>query len=468
MLCQTRKHSRHGEGTKMDLILIIIVSSKNRRKRYCAGNSSMTIESPKPPRPVQQPRVVDVSRPGGAGLTVEIDASEAAELLLSIATLLVDEEHDTYELGAARIEELRAAAPPELLRDADRAPPLQGGSAAARPGLHDAEAAHGSGLPRPLRRDRPVEIRLHLLGYYTRGHHVTEPETIRRAAEGDAGAIGELVAAYASTSMPTSARTWSGYSAPTRRGQGRAPRAPLGLVRARPARDRAGGLRVAPGAGRGSEARARALGSSGAGRRAARARHPVVTGARDRPRGAVPRVLAASVGLHERVQAREDLLPADHRRPRANAGRSGRARPDLQGARRREPTEAAEAAAGRADLAHGSCAGDRPCEVDHASPSGAPAPGRLRADSGGRRHVQAAPRHAAGARRVARSSTSVPERSASEDTGKIRACASPSASSPACGNAPAARASSSRTLRAWRTSGRRSGSATSRPASSTP
>ena len=127
----------------------------------------MTIESPKPPRPVQQPRVVDVSRPGGAGLTVEIDASEAAELLLSIATLLVDEEHDTYELGAARIEELRAAAPPELLRGADRAPPLKGGGAAARPGLHDAEAAHGcrpssTTSPRPT----PVEIRLHLLGYY--------------------------------------------------------------------------------------------------------------------------------------------------------------------------------------------------------------------------------------------------------------------------------------------------------------
>src|SRR5439155_26682009 len=42
----------------------------------------------------------------------------------------------------------------------------------------------------------PVEIRLHLLGYYTRGHHVTEPETIRQAAEGDAAAIGELGAAY--------------------------------------------------------------------------------------------------------------------------------------------------------------------------------------------------------------------------------------------------------------------------------
>jgi DNA-binding transcriptional ArsR family regulator len=39
----------------------------------------------------------------------------------------------------------------------------------------------------------PIEIRLHLLGYYTRGHHVTPPETIKRAAEGDRTAIDELV-----------------------------------------------------------------------------------------------------------------------------------------------------------------------------------------------------------------------------------------------------------------------------------
>jgi hypothetical protein len=37
----------------------------------------MTIENIKQPRSVQQPRVVDVSRPGQA-LAVEIDASEAA------------------------------------------------------------------------------------------------------------------------------------------------------------------------------------------------------------------------------------------------------------------------------------------------------------------------------------------------------------------------------------------------------
>ena len=42
----------------------------------------MAIEKIKQPRSIQQPRVVDVSRQGPA-LTVEIDASEAAELLPS-------------------------------------------------------------------------------------------------------------------------------------------------------------------------------------------------------------------------------------------------------------------------------------------------------------------------------------------------------------------------------------------------
>jgi DNA-binding transcriptional ArsR family regulator len=157
----------------------------------------MTIESPKPPRPVQQPRVVDVSRPGGAGLTVEIDASEAAELLLSIATVLVAEEHDTYELGAARIEELRAAAPPELLRDADRLLPFK--SAGQLLGLvyTTPKPRTAAAFLEHFAATDAVEIRLHLLGYYTRGHRVTEPETLRRAAEGDGDAIGQLLDSYA-------------------------------------------------------------------------------------------------------------------------------------------------------------------------------------------------------------------------------------------------------------------------------
>ena len=115
---------------------------------------------------------------------------------MSIATLLVDEEHDTYELGAARIEELRAGAPPELLREADQLLPFK--AAAQLLGLvyTTPKPRTAAAFLEHLAATDPVEIRLHLLGYYTRGHHVTEPETIRRAAEGDAGAIGELVAAY--------------------------------------------------------------------------------------------------------------------------------------------------------------------------------------------------------------------------------------------------------------------------------
>jgi DNA-binding transcriptional ArsR family regulator len=128
---------------------------------------------------------------------VEIDASEAAELLLSIATVLVEDEQDTYELGAARIEEVRAATPPELLRQGAELLPEK--SAALLLGL-----VYATPKPRTvaaflehLGAIDPVDLRLHLLGYYMRGHHVAEPETIRRAAEGDDGAITELLAAAA-------------------------------------------------------------------------------------------------------------------------------------------------------------------------------------------------------------------------------------------------------------------------------
>jgi DNA-binding transcriptional ArsR family regulator len=161
----------------------------------------MAIENIKQPRPVQQPRVVDVSRPGQA-LAVEIDASEAAELVLSIPTLLVSEERETYELGAARIDELRAAVPDHLLRDAAELLPEK--SAALLLGL-----VYTTPKPRTapaflehLAATDPIELRLHLLGYYMRGHYVAEPETIRRAAEGDAGAIDELLTATAEYTDP--------------------------------------------------------------------------------------------------------------------------------------------------------------------------------------------------------------------------------------------------------------------------
>jgi hypothetical protein len=171
------------------------------KRGIIAVRSSMAIENVKQPRPIPTPRVVDVSRSGRA-LTVEIDASEAAELVLSIPTLLVTEERDTYELGADRIDEVRAAAPEDLLRAAAELLPEK--SAALLLGLVylTPKPRTASAFLEHLAALDPVELRLHLLGYYMRGHHVAEPETIRRAAQGDSEAIGELLAAAAEYSDP--------------------------------------------------------------------------------------------------------------------------------------------------------------------------------------------------------------------------------------------------------------------------
>ena len=154
----------------------------------------MTIENIRPSQEIHKPRVVDVSRPGRA-LTVEIDAAEAAELLLGIPTLLVDEERETYELGAERIDELRAAVPSELLEQAaellpDKTAALLLGLVYTTPKPRTAEA-----FLEHLASTDPIELRLHRLGYHVRGHHVAEPETIKRAAEGDRAAIDELLEA---------------------------------------------------------------------------------------------------------------------------------------------------------------------------------------------------------------------------------------------------------------------------------
>jgi DNA-binding transcriptional ArsR family regulator len=153
----------------------------------------MTIENIRSSQEIHKPRVVDMSRPGPA-LIVEIDASEAAELLLSIATVIVDEDLDTYELASTRIEEIRAAAPPELLSRAAELLPEK--TAALLLGL-----VYTTPKPRTvaaflehLAALDPVELRMHLLGYYMKGHHVSDPETIRRAAEQDPEAIAELMA----------------------------------------------------------------------------------------------------------------------------------------------------------------------------------------------------------------------------------------------------------------------------------
>jgi DNA-binding transcriptional ArsR family regulator len=146
----------------------------------------------------RRPGVVDLSQPG-RGLAVEIDVSEASELLMSMCTLSGDQDLDTFELGRTRLEEIWAAAPAALRRSAE--------DLLARSELLP---AHLIGLvyatPKPrtaaafiehLAATDALEIQLHLLGYYMLGHHVTDPETIRRAAAGEKPAEEELLAAAA-------------------------------------------------------------------------------------------------------------------------------------------------------------------------------------------------------------------------------------------------------------------------------
>jgi DNA-binding transcriptional ArsR family regulator len=137
------------------------------------------------------PRVVDASRPR---LRIEVEASEAAELLLSMSALLGDHALEDFDAGAEWLAEAKSRAPADLLELAGT--------------IFEGCTAHLLGLvwetPPPRRVDDflaylqvidPLELKLTLLGYYTRGHHIAQPETIRRAALGDRAAADELLAA---------------------------------------------------------------------------------------------------------------------------------------------------------------------------------------------------------------------------------------------------------------------------------
>lgn len=138
-------------------------------------------------------RLIDASRPQ---LRVEVAVAEAAELLMSLGAVLGEQGPETFELGGERIGAIREAMPGDLLAAAEEI--FAGETAAAQllglvhetPAPQTVEAFIGH-----LRAVEPLEVQLHLLGYYTRGHHVAEPDTIRRAALGDAAAAEELLAA---------------------------------------------------------------------------------------------------------------------------------------------------------------------------------------------------------------------------------------------------------------------------------
>jgi DNA-binding transcriptional ArsR family regulator len=139
-------------------------------------------------------RVVDLSRPGGA-IRVELDAAEAAELLMSISCVCSDS-YEAYELGEQRLQEVRAAIDSQLLADVTEIAGTNGKVLARLLGLVY-ETPSPRSFPAFLRRleaAEPLELQLLLLGYRMRGYHLTVPhETILAAAQGDAAARARLL-----------------------------------------------------------------------------------------------------------------------------------------------------------------------------------------------------------------------------------------------------------------------------------
>jgi DNA-binding transcriptional ArsR family regulator len=139
--------------------------------------------------------VLDLSAP--AAVEVEIDVSEAAEVLMSICAVSDRDDHDTFDLGEEWLK-ARLEAVPEDLRDT--VDELMLGKLKL--------AAHLLGIvletPKPrtfasflerLERTDPVELKLHLFGAYgSQTAHLSAPDVIERAARGDSEAREEFLA----------------------------------------------------------------------------------------------------------------------------------------------------------------------------------------------------------------------------------------------------------------------------------
>lgn len=139
---------------------------------------------------------------------MEVDFAEAADVLMSIWAIAGRHDADTFDEGRSRLEELRSGAASDLLAAIEDL--TQG---------NEKIPAHLLGLiwetPRPrtlpafvdlLAATDPLEVQLHLLGYYTGGgQHGPSREAVRAAAAGDASAIAEVVDSLAE--WPQACRT---------------------------------------------------------------------------------------------------------------------------------------------------------------------------------------------------------------------------------------------------------------------
>jgi DNA-binding transcriptional ArsR family regulator len=145
----------------------------------------------------RKPQVLGLSRQTRSGPTLEIRASEASEVVMSLFLMTGDCDFDTYDLPTERLRSIKEAGIPipllseinELIAGSEVVAELAGFVAELEGSLDLAALVDQiEGLP-------ALEIQLQLLGYYQHAHPDAPPELIKKAAEGDPGATEALKAA---------------------------------------------------------------------------------------------------------------------------------------------------------------------------------------------------------------------------------------------------------------------------------
>lgn len=145
-------------------------------------------------------RVMDMAARGRAAL-VEAEASSAAELLMSLYTFTGAEPCETFEVGCDWFERVRATAPADLIADVDLFTDRFG-----KAWVHLLGLVLESAAPRDvpaflahLAKTDPLELHLHMLGYYQPpAHQYITPDVVLKAARGDAEARRAYLDALAS------------------------------------------------------------------------------------------------------------------------------------------------------------------------------------------------------------------------------------------------------------------------------
>src|SRR5918992_2511722 len=134
-------------------------------------------------------------RPGSPPI-VSIDAAPAYELLMSLAVVFREDDHDTFEIGDAWITEARERAGKDLVARVEDVMMGNEDTFVHLTGIvHDTPAPRGvAAFLEHLRQTDPNEIRLHLVQFYDRDtRRSTSASVIRAAVDGDPAARDEFL-----------------------------------------------------------------------------------------------------------------------------------------------------------------------------------------------------------------------------------------------------------------------------------